>query len=181
MVCDLVKKYGDDNVFNADETGLFYRLLPDRSLCTRDHVAGSKKSKERLTILACTNASGTYKSKLIIVGKSANPKGLKKEKFKKISYYSNKKAWMVSSIFEEFVRELDRSLRVPSALILDNASVHNSAADLRLKNLEIVFLPPNTTSKTQPMDAGIIQTLKLKYRKQMIEKVSILIERESSE
>jgi len=56
-------------------------------------------------------------------------------------------------------------------LILDNASVHGIASDLELKHLKIIFLPPNTTSMTQPMDAGIIQTIKLRYRKALVGKV----------
>lgn len=41
-------------------------------------------------------------------------------------------------------------------LFLENA--------LSLWNLQLKFLPPNTTSKTQPMDMGIIQAMKLKFR-----------------
>lgn len=41
-------------------------------------------------------------------------------------------------------------------LFLENA--------LSLLNLQLKFLPPNTTSKTQPMDMGIIQAMKLKFR-----------------
>ena len=33
-----------------------------------------------------------------------------------------------------------------------------------LKAVELVFLPPNTTSKTRPMDQGVIMSLKAKYR-----------------
>jgi len=36
-----------------------------------------------------------------------------------------------------------------------------------LKNIELFFLPPNTTAKTQPMDQGVIQNLKLFYRQQL--------------
>ena len=38
-----------------------------------------------------------------------------------------------------------------------------------LKAVELVFLPPNTTSKTQPMDQGVIRSLKVKYRKNTFE------------
>ena len=33
-----------------------------------------------------------------------------------------------------------------------------------LKNLALVFLPPNITSHTQPMDQGIITSFKSHYR-----------------
>ena len=35
---------------------------------------------------------------------------------------------------------------------------------MELGNVDLVFLPPNTTSHTQPMDSGIIRNLKLYYR-----------------
>jgi len=82
---------------------------------------------------------------------------------------------MTSILFEEFVVNLDKSLSQPSVLLLDNASVHGIAAEKSLTHLKIVFLPPNTTGKTQPCDAGIIQTLKLRYRKAMVDKASQLI------
>ena len=52
-------------------------------------------------------------------------------------------------------------------LFMDNASVHSAATvELRdkLANTEIRFFPKNSTSKIQPLDAGIIQALKLSYR-----------------
>jgi hypothetical protein len=39
-----------------------------------------------------------------------------------------------------------------------------------LKSMKLVFLPPNTTSVTQPMDQGVIRNLKLHYRKLVIPK-----------
>ncbi|CAG8711129.1 20757_t:CDS:2, partial [Cetraspora pellucida] len=47
-------------------------------------------------------------------------------------------------------------------LILDNATSH-AIGTLSLTNVEILFLPKNTTSKIQPMDARIITFFKLHY------------------
>lgn len=43
-----------DQIFNCDESGLNYKMLPSKSLAARTEVAapGYKRSKERLTILA---------------------------------------------------------------------------------------------------------------------------------
>ena len=38
-------------------------------------------------------------------------------------------------------------------------------------NVKLVFLPPNTASKLQPCDAGIIQNVKTHYRKQLLRHV----------
>jgi hypothetical protein len=52
-------------------------------------------------------------------------------------------------------------------LILDNAGCHNLNG-IELKNVKLKFLPPNTTSKLQPLDAGVIACFKRKYRQHFI-------------
>ena len=52
-------------------------------------------------------------------------------------------------------------------LLLDNAPSHPK---LTLNNVTLQFLPANTTSKSQPMDEGIIQALKLRYRRRQLKK-----------
>jgi hypothetical protein len=39
---------------------------------------------------------------------------------------------------------------------------------LKLKNVTLRFLPPNTTSKLQPLDLGIIRAFKARYTKHML-------------
>lgn len=49
---DLCKNYEPGEIFNLDECGLFYRMVPDRTLSFKDEKCyGGKKSKERLTVL----------------------------------------------------------------------------------------------------------------------------------
>ncbi|XP_060561826.1 tigger transposable element-derived protein 4-like [Ruditapes philippinarum] len=50
-------------------------------------------------------------------------------------------------------------------LFVDNAPSH---PNLSFSNMKVVYFPPNTTSRTQPMDQGIIQTTKLKFRKRQL-------------
>jgi len=38
--------------------------------------------------------------------------------------------------------------------------------DIKLTNIELVYLSPNTTAHLQPMDAGIIQSFKSKYKRE---------------
>lgn len=38
--------------------------------------------------------------------------------------------------------------------------------DIKLTNIELVYLPPNTTAHLQPMDAGIIHSFKSKYKRE---------------
>ena len=72
---------------------------------------------------------------------------------------------MDSALFEEWVRELDRKFVREGrkiALIVDNCPAHPHIEGL--DTIQFVFLPPNTTSKTQPMDQGVIRSLKAHYR-----------------
>ena len=54
-------------------------------------------------------------------------------------------------------------------LTVDNSPAHTVIEGL--KTVELVFLPPNTTSKTQPMNQGVIRSLKAKYRKKIIQRL----------
>lgn len=53
-------------------------------------------------------------------------------------------------------------------MIVDNCPAHPHVKGL--KSMKLVFLPPNTTCVTQPMDQGVIRNLKLHYRKLVIKK-----------
>ena len=55
----IMSGFHPDDVFNCDETGLFFRALPDKTLAQRtQNVKGGKQSKERLTVLLCCSATG---------------------------------------------------------------------------------------------------------------------------
>jgi hypothetical protein len=46
-------------------------------------------------------------------------------------------------------------------LLVDNAPVHKINENVRLTNVAVHFLPPNTTAHLQPCDAGIIKSFKV--------------------
>jgi hypothetical protein len=57
--------------------------------------------------------SGTDKKKLLVTGKSAEPrcfKGLKMDSLQ-VKYYANKNAWMTSEIFKKWLMRLDVELQ----------------------------------------------------------------------
>lgn len=63
---NLFKDLSPENTYNADEFGLFFTLTPDKLLVIKDKTCHSGKlSKNRLTVLACSNWSGTDKVKNI--------------------------------------------------------------------------------------------------------------------
>ena len=55
----LLKQFKAEDIFTADETGLFYRCLPDRThVFKNDKCAGGKRSKEKLTVLVTASMAG---------------------------------------------------------------------------------------------------------------------------
>ena len=128
---------------------------------------GGKLSKDKLTVLVTASMAGE-KLPPLVIGKSANPRCFKNVKKLPLPYEHNTKAWMTSTIFEKWVKKLDLQMRKRErkiALVLDNCTAHPSVSSLT--NVKLVFLPPNTTAKTQPMDAGVIRCFKAHYRKNL--------------
>jgi len=70
--------YAPRDIFNADESGLLYKCLPDRTLTFKgEKCHGGKHSKERVTILFTANMDGSEKLKPLLIRKSAKPSASK--------------------------------------------------------------------------------------------------------
>jgi hypothetical protein len=141
----------------------------DNSLATKQ-LEGRKQNKERLTLAVCYNANGLDKLPLLVIGKYENPrcfKNVKRDSFG-CKYRSNPKAWMTQVIFLEWLKGFDARMAWRNVLlIMDNCSAHIPLMQLEFvvtfRNTTVFYLPPNTTSKIQPCDTGIIQSLKAYY------------------
>ncbi|GBP52818.1 Tigger transposable element-derived protein 4 [Eumeta japonica] len=70
---------------------------------------------------------------------------------------------MTSQLFEEEVRKWDAELKGRKILLfVDNCPAHPFISNLQ--NIELAFLPSNTTSVLQPMDQSVIKSLKALFR-----------------
>ena len=148
--------------------------MPDRGVCKREEkLKGSKKAKDRVTVLLTANMTGTDKRELLVIGKSKRPRCFPRDQSRlPVRYADSANAWMTEDIFTKHVSAWNSVLRFEKrkiALILDNCSAHPS--DLQLSNIEFFFLPPNTTSTLQPLDMGVIKNLKCHYRSELNKKV----------
>jgi hypothetical protein len=111
VFAEIRKNYRDEQIFNADETGLFFKMTPNKILKFKgEKCSGGKMSKDRITVLVVANMTGTVKKKLLVIGKSKNPRCFKNVKRLPVDYKSNRRAWMVSEIFEKFLRDWDKEL-----------------------------------------------------------------------
>ncbi|KAL4148757.1 hypothetical protein QTP88_002919 [Uroleucon formosanum] len=150
---NIIDKYEKRDIFNADKTGLFFRVLPNKTMAFKNETcSGGKVSKERLTVLLCCHIIGEFEC-LLVIGKAKRPRA-----FKKLDIMTD---WLM-----KFDKQMIKSQRkVP--LSVDNAASH---PHLKLQNVEPVFFPPNMTSHCQPLDQGIIQQFKKLYCKQLLQK-----------
>lgn len=164
--------YQMKNIYNVDETGLFYHLMPERTFAFKgDKCHGGKKAKDRLTVLLCANADGSDKMTPLLIGKSRKPRCFKNVKTLPVGYDSNRTAWMTANIFTEWLKKLDKDMKKRKRKILlfmDQSTAHPQDTDF-LQNVKVVFFPPNCTSKLQPLDLGIIKNLKVHYRKRLVQ------------
>ena len=94
---------------------------------------------------------------MFVIWKSKSPRCFKNFKHLHCEYKSQKKSWMNTEIFEEWVRKLDQKFCADDRNI-DNCPAHPLISNLT--NVQIVFFPPNTTSIFQPMDQGVYAALK---------------------
>ena len=56
----LLAEYSAEDIFIADETELFWKCLPDKTMSLKgEKCSGGNKSKERVTVLVCANVIGS--------------------------------------------------------------------------------------------------------------------------
>lgn len=171
----IIARYELYDVFNWDESALFWRMVPNRTLANQRRP-GRKLQKVRLTLNFCCNADGTEKVDLVFVDTAKEPvsfHGKNIENFP-MRWWHQTSAWMDTKLSKKFIiffwqQTYRRGRKV--LLILDNLRAHTKAVkELKEENhrlfdsIRIEFLPENSTSTFQPLDQGIIQSFKLKYR-----------------
>ncbi|XP_033106231.1 jerky protein homolog-like [Anneissia japonica] len=98
-----------DQLFNADETGLWWYLMPNRTLVLHGETTAKnfKMAKDRVTVLGCANAIGTCKIPLAFIHKSAKPRCFKHDNMEDlpVHYYSQHNAWMDAFVFKKWFND----------------------------------------------------------------------------
>ena len=110
--------------------------------------------------------TGTEKLPLLVIGKSSKQRCFTRVKTLPCKYCNYKTAWLTSYIFTKWIKQQDKKFATQKrkiSMVIDNCRAHPLVPDL--KAIKLIFLPPPPTSKTQPMDQGIIQPLKCHLRK----------------
>ena len=192
MIAD--EGYSRDQLFNADETGLWWRMTPTTSLnCDATRARNFKKAKDRVTVLACANASCTHSLPLAVINKSAKPRCFTHMDMNAlpVHYLSQKKSWMDCKLFGEWFHQRfvpsvkrfckEKGLEEKALLLLDNAPSHPSSTTLQSEDgkIKAMFLPPNTTAIIQLMDHGVLDPCKTRYKRKLL--AHITLENESED
>ena len=169
-------------MFNFDESCLYIKQIPDRTLAPKNmtSVRGTKHQLDRLTFAACFNVDGSMKLPLIVIGKSVKPHCFKNLNMDELTvfYRSQKNAWIDSQICEEwftnhFVPQVkafleSENLPLVAVLIVDRCKSHKY---FEIDAIDVQFLPYHVTSLIQPCDQGILEMIKLNYKKMLVHSI----------
>ena len=178
-VAEINKLYKLCDIYIADETGAFWKLIPKSWLAKAakgKQVRGYKERKSRVTLMLGVNADGSHKLQPLVIGKSHQPTAFRKKPagYYGLWYIQQKKARMDQYVFKTWIERLNSQMRREKRHIilwLDNFSGHKSSGTL--SNVRIEFYRPNLTSYVQPCDQGIIANVKAIYRKQFLKRATL--------
>lgn len=60
VLLPLLSRYNPEDIYNADETSFFFKMLPQRTYAFKnERVFGGKMARDRLTLMVCTNMDGS--------------------------------------------------------------------------------------------------------------------------
>lgn len=140
----LKSKFAARDIFNIDESGIFFNLYPQRTLSVKgDNCHGATKSKESITAVFTCNADGSEKLPLWIIGKSKNPRCFKNINLSKLKceYTNQQNSWIDSQSFRKWLLKFNSKIKTQNRKILltmDNCSAHDIKG-LSLSNITVFF------------------------------------------
>ncbi|XP_067125448.1 tigger transposable element-derived protein 1 isoform X1 [Centruroides vittatus] len=181
-------------VFNVDETGLFWKRMPLQTSVAKEEksMPGFKAAKDWVTLLLGANAAGDCKLKPLLIYRAETPRALKGvyKRTLPVIWKWNARAWMTGSIFKEwfyrhFVPEVkeyctNNDLPFKILLLLDNAPCHPLILQHAHPNIKIMFFPLNTTSVLQPMYQGVVTAFKAYYLRRTFEEILKAVDTEEN-
>lgn len=162
----LIWGYKPQDLYNCGESGLFFRALPSRTLLEKDEACmEGKYAKERLTVFLCCNMDGDMEKPLVISSVQTS------KCFKNIDISSlpvtwefEKRSWTTSYIFKEWLNGFNTRLKKENRNILLFLDGEIYPTKIELSNIKLQYFPCDRIDETQPLDQGIIFSVKMHYR-----------------
>ncbi|XP_061637353.1 heterogeneous nuclear ribonucleoprotein U-like protein 1 isoform X5 [Phyllopteryx taeniolatus] len=172
--------YKPEQVFNMDETGLYWKRMPSRTFIMNEEAraSGFKAHKDRLCLIICGNAAG-HMIKPALIYKSKNPRALKNKTKNLLPVYwmHNPKAFISKVLTSKWFHQCfipavklyfaDLGLQFKVLLLIDNAEGH--ALDLSYEGVRIEILPLHTSSLIQPIAQGVMRVFKAVYTRNILD------------
>ena len=167
--------YCDRRIFSVAETTLFWKRLPAKACISKGEKFNSGSSKENMALLLGGNAEGDLKLKPMLVYRSENPRALKNyvRESLPVIWRSNKRAWINQELFTDwFINSFcpsvekyceDNNLSNKVLLLLDTVPCHPTNLNDVCENVDVIYLPPNTSAILHPFNRGLISAFKAHY------------------
>lgn len=172
----LSEGYHPEDIFNAAECVLFYRLTPEQMSSIEDiHCPNGELADERLTVLLATSMTGD-RLKPLVIGSTPKPQSFQNvsENDLPVMWRADQRSWMTCEVFVEWLKIVNREMvkaKRHILLFIDDSPVHPKLHDF--SNISLKFLPANTITAVQPLDMGLITAFKTYYRKFMLSYVLV--------
>ena len=178
--------YSPEQIFNCDETAIYWRRTPKSTYIPKEmkQAPGLKLAKDKFSVLLTCNATGDCKMKPLVIYKFAKPHSFRNCDMKNLGncyWFHNSTGYMTAALsiqwfdnhFVPDARAYCKLKKIPFkvVLFLDNAPGHAKFLVGRHPSVEVVFLPPNTTSKLQPLDQELISNVKLVFYRYLHDKM----------
>ncbi|SCV03909.1 LAMI_0H11914g1_1 [Lachancea mirantina] len=195
---ELLGRLPPRDLFTLDETFLAYNLPLDYGQYETSKI---RKMVEVVTVMLCANLEGSEKMNPLVIGRYENynsfrssfaddpPElisqanlGEKMARRYSLTYHSNRKSWLTSNLFHDWLAWWDKRLVVDNRkiwIILDDSCSHR-VINLRLKNIQLIYTSAN--SRFLPFNWGTLDEFKTRYRIQQytaLLKVQKLMEEKS--
>ena len=169
----ITENYASCDIYNVDELGLLYKVMPDRCmLFNGEKCHGGKYSEERVTVFLGSNSDGSDKLRPLVVGRPRPATCFENVGSLPCDYINQNRALMTADIFINWLRDFDLKMGKQSrkiVLVLDDCPAHPKDVP-GLKNIRLEFVPSNSTKVLQPMVQGVVQGFRKNYRKRLIQR-----------
>lgn len=170
----LCGEFREDDIYNMDETGLFWRKPPFGASPNQSQLTTNRENS-RICLVLCTNSTGSDRLPLWVIGHTHMPEALRRANLKAMDCHwrYHRQGWLTQSIMQEWLLFFyDHVGERRVLLLLDNHPDHQAAVEATPPppNVHVQLFPTQTrtSNEQQPINLGISQTLKHYYRKQWL-------------